>query len=39
MMMDYWEWDSGIEFGLEIHLEIGPEIADSYKEHLPNLFP
>lgn len=27
MMMDYWEWDSGIEFGLEINLEIGPEIA------------
>ncbi len=31
MMMDYWEWDSGIEFGLEINLEIGPEIADRYR--------
>ncbi len=31
MMMDYWEWDFGIEFVLEINLEIGPEIADRYR--------
>lgn len=28
-MMDHWEGDSAIEFGLGIKIQIGPEIADS----------
>lgn len=25
-MMDHWEWDSGVEFGLGIKMQIGLEI-------------